>query len=172
MAFDTAARIKDGADIIGTETVDGAEKGSNGGRGVAKPKIDEAALEGKKRMHVEVFAQVYLRAELAVEDAQTGTLDANRAGGSIGKAFSETLIEIVAHLRFEFEVLEGHKTKTCADTRGVGIGLSQAKIVGKNADLDVFSLLSGRERHEPAREKKKKCETLHGSRSPYRKFNC
>src|ERR1700682_6572491 len=123
MAFDTAAGIKDGADIIGTHTVDGAEKGSNGGRGIAKPKIDEAALESKERMHVEVFAQVYFRAELAVQDAQTRALNADRARRRIGKAFREPLIEIVAHLRFEFDVLKGYKTKTCADTRGVGIGL-------------------------------------------------
>jgi hypothetical protein len=104
-------------------------------------------------MHVEVFAQINFGAELAVEDAQTAALDANRASGSVSEAFRETFIEIVAHLRFELEVLEGHKTKTRADTCGVGIGLSQPQIVGKNADLDVFSLLSGRERHEPAREK-------------------
>src|SRR6267154_2196958 len=104
-------------------------------------------------LQVEVCAQINFWAELAVEDAQTATLYANRASGSIGEAFRETFIEIVAHLRFELEVLEGHKTKTRADTRGVGIGLSQPQIVGKNADLDVFGLLSGRARHEPAPEK-------------------
>src|SRR5579864_6655647 len=117
-------------------------------------------------MHMEAFAQIHFGAELAVENTQVGPLNADRAGGIVGEAFGESFVEVVTHLTFQLNVAESHECKAYSDTGGIRISLPQTKIVGEHANLDVFSLLSGRERHEPAREKKKKCETLHGSRSP------
>jgi hypothetical protein len=116
-------------------------------------------------VNVVVFAEVHFRTKLAVENAQTGTPNDNGAGGR-SEVFSDSLIKIVTRFSFQLDIVENSEANAATETAKVGAGLILTEIVGKDADLYMFTLLGRCEGHEPPREKEKKCETLHGSRSP------
>src|SRR6266481_3186362 len=104
MTLETAARIEHAADILTTEIVYAAEKGSDGGWRVVNPEINRAAFESYKRMHVPVFAEIHFRAEFAVQRSQTGAANSDDDGRGVAESLCESLIEIVAHFGSELDV--------------------------------------------------------------------
>src|SRR6266403_1181812 len=114
MALETAARIEHAADILTTEIVYAAEKGSDGGWRVVDPEIDKAAFKSYKRMHVPVFAEIHFRAEFAVEGSQTGAANSDDTGSRVAERLGESLIEVVAHFRFELDVAVSDEANACA----------------------------------------------------------
>src|SRR6267154_3177589 len=123
MTLETAARIEHAADILTTEIVDAAEKGSDGGWRVVDPEINKATFESYKRMHVPVFAQIHLRAEFAVQGSQTGAANGDDASSGVVERLGESLIEIVAHFGFELDVAVSDEAKACAYAGHVRVGL-------------------------------------------------
>src|SRR5258705_9299655 len=114
MTLETAARVEHAADILTTEIVDAAEKGSDGGWRVVDAEINKAAFESYKRMHVPVFAEIHFRAEFAVQGSQTGAANSDNASSGIVERLGESLIEIVAHFSFELDVAVSDEANACA----------------------------------------------------------
>src|ERR1700704_1130349 len=143
MTLETAARIEHAADVLATEIIDAAEKSSDGGRRVVHPEVDKAAFEGDKWMHVPVFAEIYFRAEFAVQGSQTGATNSDDAGSGVAERLGESLIEIVAHFSFQLNVAVSNEANASAYAGHVRVRLVQTQIVSKNADLNVLGFLSG-----------------------------
>src|SRR5258707_3597600 len=142
MTLETAARIEHAADVLATEIIDAAEKGSDGGWGVVNPEINKAAFESYKRMHVPVFAEIHFRAEFAVQGSQTGATNSDDAGSGVAERFGESLIEIVAHFSFQLNVAISNEAESIAYTGHVRVGLVQTQIVSEDANLYVLCFLS------------------------------
>jgi hypothetical protein len=72
----------------------------------------------------------------------------------IGEPFGECLIEVVAHLSFQFYFLKGLKAGESADAAEIIVGLRQPEIISEDAQLHVLSVLRGSGKYKAARQEK------------------
>jgi hypothetical protein len=159
-AFETATGIENATDVLRAEIINGTEEGVKGCWARVKAGIEEAALDGDKRMQGAV-TEVDFGAEKTVEEADVGALNGNGAGEGIGEALVEDLIEIVIDFAFDLDERQDGDSEASADTREIRVGLGEMEIVNVGSELS----LSGGAGHEQNREDKDEQErkTVHAS---------
>src|ERR1700720_139270 len=98
-----------------------------------------------------------------MENTEVGALDRDCAGAAVGESLGEDLVKIVGHFRFELECAIAGEGETSAEAGEVCVGLRQAEVVGKDADLDVIIFLGEGCRYGAGSKDKQNGESFHSS---------